>query len=519
MTGKRIVLLIWAAITLLAYGLPAFAQPAGELKIMAPMFGNDVSIPRMETSHAGDYMRLLYDSLVGSTPEGVLSTDYGIANKWEMTPDGLMWTFHLRKGVRFHDGVELTAKDVKFSIEQQMKPDSKSIHSPTLRDTVKNMEVRTPYTIVIQLKKPFIFLASVLSDVPSMEGMIMPKDYFEKVGEEEFIRRPMGSGPYKFHSKMVGSYIKLEAADKHWRGGVPKYKYVSFLIIPEEFTRISMLKSGDGDITRIGRDKVDEVLKAGFKVISKAQGVQVALYCNMQWTNPVFSDIRFRKALNLAVNKDDIIKHIFAGRAKPTSAYPGSNILKCGGDPTQKPYPYSPDEARRLIKEGKWEGYEFTVYSYPRAGCPELHNVVETVCGYWEKIGLKPKIFMTEFASAWENARLRKLPNVVLPTDSSTDPTCPTVLARLGDKYYPTVPRVLAHTPELTKMFDRARASLDLGEVAKILGDIHRYTYDQYFQVPICEINDEIAANKKIPIWNPGIRRDDRNYDAILMER
>ncbi len=516
---KVIMMVIWTMVILVAGGPPALAEPKGELKIMASMFGNEISIPRMETGHAGDYMRLLYDSLVGSTPEGVLSTERGVANQWEMTPDGLTWTFYLRKGIKFHDGVELTAKDVKFSLEQAMKTDSKSIHSPTLRETIRSIEVKTPYIIVVHLKKPLIFLPSVLSDIPSTEGMVMPKDYFEKVGEDEFIRHPVGSGPYKFHSKMVGSYIKLEATDKHWRDGVPKYKYATFLIIPEEFTRIAMLKSGEGDITRISRERVDEVRKAGFNVISKPQGVQVALYCSMQWTNPVFSDIKFRKALNLAVNKDDIIKHIFAGRAKPTSAYPGSNLLVCGGDPSQKPYPYNPEEARRLIKEGGYQGYEFTVYSYPRAGCPELHNVVEAVCGYWEKIGLKPRIFMTEFASAWENARLRKTPNAVLPTDSSTDPTCPTLLARLADKYYPTVPRVITFTPELTKMFDRARASLDPAEVAKILGDIHRYTYDQYFQIPICEIDDDIAANKKIPLWNPGIRRNDRNYDAILMER
>ena len=129
----------------------------------------------------------------------------------------------------------------------------------------------------------------------------------------------------------------------------------------------------------------------------------VVFHPNMQWTSPVFSDIRFRKALNLAIDKEAIIKQLFAGLAKPIATYPGSNISAVGGDPTLKPYPYDPQEARRLIKEGGWEGYEFTLMSYARAGCPEFPQVVEAIAGYWEKIGLKPKIRMTEWA-VWRKA-------------------------------------------------------------------------------------------------------------------
>ena len=87
----------------------------------------------------------------------------------------------------------------------------------------------------------------------------------------------------------------------------------------------------------------------------------------MQWTSPAFSDIRFRKALNLAIDKEAIIKHLLGGMAKPMCYLAWFGIISgVGGDPTLKPYPYDPQEARRLIKEGGWEGYEFTVVSY----CP-----------------------------------------------------------------------------------------------------------------------------------------------------
>ena len=98
------------------------APPTGEVKIMSPTFGNEIPIPCLESSHSKNWMMLLYDYLMACTPEGKLSPDLGLAHKWEMSPDGLTWTFYLRKGVKFHDGVELTAKDVKFSIELTHAP-------------------------------------------------------------------------------------------------------------------------------------------------------------------------------------------------------------------------------------------------------------------------------------------------------------------------------------------------------------------------------------------------------------
>ena len=143
----------------------------------------------------------------------------------------------------------------------------------------------------------------------------MPKDYYERVGKDQFMKKPIGTGPYKWHSQVVGSYIKLEATEKHWRDGVPRYKYVTFLNVPEESTRIAMLKTGEADITRISRERIKEVLDAGLKVISKKDSAAIVFHCLMQWATPAFSDIRFRKALNLAIDREAIIKNILGGRA------------------------------------------------------------------------------------------------------------------------------------------------------------------------------------------------------------
>jgi len=142
----------------------------------------------MERLHSLDWMGLLYDSLVGSTAEAKPSIDLGLANKWEMSPDGLTWTFYLRKGVKFHDGVQLTAKDVKFSIEQHMLPDA--MEYPYFKEYLKNIDVQDPYTVVIHSKKPALCMVQNLSNMMGTGGLVIPKDYYERLGKDEFAKHP-----------------------------------------------------------------------------------------------------------------------------------------------------------------------------------------------------------------------------------------------------------------------------------------------------------------------------------------
>ena len=435
-----------------------------------------------------------------------------------MSRDALTWTLHLRKGVKFHDGVELTAKDVKFSLELAMGPASIVTYAKDLRDTVKSVEMRDPYTVVIQCKKPSLFLLSLLDDGGTTAGLIQPKDYYERVGKDQFTKRPVGSGPYKWNSQIPGSYFKLEATDRHWRDGVPRYKYVTFLKVPEEYTRISMLKTGEADITLISQDKVKEVADAGLNVLFKENSNMIAFLFNMQWV-PAFSDIRFRKALNLAIDKQAIIKHILGGRAKPAFNYPGVNILACGGDRTIKPYPYSPEEARRLIREGGYEGYEFRVPSFTRLACPEFPQIVEALSGYWEKIGLKPRIFVSEWITWRDRWLSQKTENHISGNAFAVDSECASLLNRLFLFYHSKSNQTMCKIPELDAMIERAQKSLDLSEVLRLMGDVHRYVNQNYIDIPICDMDQGLASTKRIPKWDPGQRRMGININDVIKQQ
>ncbi len=495
------------------------AAPSEELTIVTPMIGYEIPLSWEEQTNSNDYMKLLYDPLIGTTPGEKASTGMGLAEKWEMSPDGLTWTFRVRKGAKFHDGVEVTAKDAKFTMERLMGPDSRAINKGLLRDVIKSLEVKDTYTLVVQCKKPYLFLPESLTDIAGPFGSIMPKDYYERVGRDKFVKNPVGSGPYKWHSQIPGSFIKLEATDRHWRDGAPRYKYVTFRIIPEESTQIAMLKTGEADIVRIGRESVKDVQDAGFQVVSKKNSAMVVFQFNGQWDAPGFSDIRLRKALNLAVDREAMIKHIFGGRARLTATYPGANISGVRGVPALKPYPYDPGEARRLIKEGGYEGFEFPVPSYVRAGCPELPRVVEAACGHWEKVGLKPKIYNIDVAKFLELRRNQKVKGHVQVTNTTTSPSLSSILMLFRDNLSSTMPMTLVKDPKADEMLERAERSLDPAEVEKIVVGLYGYIYDNYVWIPICDIDDEIATSKRVPKWEPGNRRNDRNFNDIIRQR
>jgi peptide/nickel transport system substrate-binding protein len=294
---------------------------------------------------------------------------------------------------------------------------------------------------------------------------------------------------------------------------------MTYLITPEESTRLAMLKTGEVDIAMVSRGKIKEVLDAGLKVIPDRGAGIATVYANMQWTSAAFSDIRFRKAINLAIDKEAIIKHILGGMGKPVAAFPGNAAMTCGGDPTLKPYPYNPEEARRLIKEGGYEGYEFNFVSYPRSEYPENLLVGEAIVGYWQKIGLKPKIFMTTFDSWREKMITQKTQNTIQGSDASAVPGCSGILRSYQQKFHSKDKRTLVKIPYLDEKIEKILSSVDLAEVERLMGEIYRYSYDQYLMVPICDLNNIIATTKQIPTWDPGLRRRDRNYRGLIRQQ
>ncbi len=217
----RVFLLVLALLGMTVVGT-GWAQPKTELTIALSSFATEVLDPPLGGHLVKYYLSMMFDYLVGTTPDGQPSRDGGIATRWENSADFKRWTFHLRKGVKFHNGDDLTSEDVKFSIMRAIGKRSTTGYAGPLRTLIQDIETPAPDRVVIVTKEPTLIIPLYLSRSLSTEGMVLPKKYIESVGDDVFARKPIGSGPYKFVEQVTGSHITLTAGDNHWRIGTPE---------------------------------------------------------------------------------------------------------------------------------------------------------------------------------------------------------------------------------------------------------------------------------------------------------
>ena len=178
----------------------AAVQSEGHLRITYTSMGSDGIYPKASNVNAGgkDVNSSMYDVVIGSDAQGAFSKETGLANDWSVSPDGKVHTVHLRQGVMFHNNTEVTSEDVIFSALEVMEDDAQNAFINELTPLWENYETPDAYTWVINCHTPCLYAPWIFSGVRGTEGMIVPKAHYEAIGEEEFAKSPIGSGPYQF---------------------------------------------------------------------------------------------------------------------------------------------------------------------------------------------------------------------------------------------------------------------------------------------------------------------------------
>lgn len=355
----------------------------------------------------------LYDNLLTRRRDGKLHPS--LATEWKLV-NPTTWQFKLRRGVKFHNGDPLTAADVKFSFERSYDLKAKVITTSVL-NTIERIETPDPYTVIIVTKKPDPLLAA---RVAFYAGQIMPKDYFGKVGADEFNAKPMGSGPVKFASWVKDDRLVLDANRDYW-GGKIDADQVIFRPIPELSARLAALLKGEVDlITKIPPDHVERVAK---HPMTKVEGVLYAGLYILAVTNqrPPLDSKPFRHALSLAIDREAIVKELWRGQA----AVPNGPIVKGDNhyDDSLPPLKYDPDRARQLLKEANYKGEEMIIES--AVGTIVLdREMSEAIVSMWRSVGINAKLELLEYSVFQQKIREKTFKGVRWsdPTSAYGDP-------------------------------------------------------------------------------------------------
>jgi len=287
---------------------------------------------------SGKVTRLIFNGLVKRDENMRLISD--LAEKWEMTDD-VTYLFHLKKGIKFHNGIELTSKDVQYTYEFILDPATKS---PKRGGYERIKEIRAPddYTVIFILKEPF---------APFLDNMtlgIVPEHTAKEKGSD-FSSYPVGTGPFIFKEWMQDERVILSANNSYFEGR-PNINGVIYKIIPDETIRVLELEKGDIDLLMnpITPDILPRFEKNPELKIIKNTGTNYS-YIGFNLNDPIFKNLKVRHAIAHAIDRDGICKYILKGLAKKSDGI--LTAYNWAFEPDLKNYDYNPELSKKLLDE------------------------------------------------------------------------------------------------------------------------------------------------------------------------
>lgn len=457
----------------------AYSQEIMALDILKFTSGND----KVVTENWGEYL------LVRQTNGDVTP---GLATSYKMAPDGLTVECTLRKGVKFHHGGTMTAKDVLFSYENGKKWNRSMKVNLAL---VKSLEIVDDYHIIFHFSKPDVtFIPRLCAGIP-----IVSKSYYDRVGQEVASKEPSGTGPYRFVRYQPGEYIDLERFEDYW-GKKPPIKKARIYFVSEETTRVARLTTGEVDLIQGVPYTAVAELKANPNIkLVKLQTLHPTRSILMASKNPnvPWHDRRVRLAMALAIDTKTIIHSLLDDVPMHLAALAPREL---GYDPSIKPYGYDPKRAKELLAEAGYpNGFE-TDFEFPIGGRVAMaKETAEMIAAYWQAVGIRAKLVgkETQAMLADRKQALKKdVKYVAFYTagmSGGPDPshTLRNYLSSVGS-------RPVYSNPESDKYIIEARSTVDDAKRAELIKKAVKIIHDDVGYIPIFTNVSVYAMQKDI---------------------
>jgi len=433
----------------------------------------------------------VFDPLVRRTvKDGQLAHEPGVAASWASV-NPTTWEFKLRPGVKFHNGEDLNAEAVKFSIERVLNPDQKARWRWAFVD-IERVEIADPLTLRIVTKRPF---PTLITNLAYAMPLVPPK-YVRDKGDAYVATHPVGSGPFKFVRWRKDDELVLEANESYW-GGAPRVKTLIWKPIPEESTRVAALVGGQVDVARgVPPNLVKQIEgNARTRVAKVPSALNIHIVLDTLAEGPL-RDVRVRQAINYGVDKDAIIKSVLEGNGSPLGG-PLTPVM-FGYDAQVKPYPYDPERAKRLLADaGHAQGLALTLNS-PNGRYIKDKEVAEAISGQLQKIGVKAPVVTHEwggYVGKWPEGLS---PMYMLGWAATWDADGILYpLLRSGQRF------ARWNNPDFDRLIETGRTTLDTAERRRIYGQASRLAHDEAPWLFLWNGMDIYGINKSVADWEP----------------
>ena len=343
----------------------------------------------------------IYETLLNFNEQDT-TVEAGLAETWEVAEDGLTYTFHLREGVKFHDGTDFNADAVVKNVERWSAGAAdtfayyQSMFYADGADLITKIEATDDKTVVITLSRP---QAPFLKNIAMAAFGIASPAAFDTLDDQ-----PVGTGPFTFKEWKRNDSITLVKNEEYWQEGLPKLDTLIFRSIPDNSARLNELMAGNIDLA-------DGINPSDATTISSDSNYQLIErpsmnvgYLGLTTTRKPFDDVKVRQAINYAIDKQTIVDAFFEGYADVAKNPMPSSVSGYNDD--IEGYTFDPEKAKALLAESSYKGEELELWAMPvpRPYMPDGQKVAEAIQKNLEDVGVKTKIVSFEWATYLEKA-------------------------------------------------------------------------------------------------------------------
>lgn len=380
----------------------------------------------------------IYETLVGGSPiDGQIVP--ALADSWEMSADGLVYTFHLNTNAKWHDGTDLTAEDVAFSFSAVLDPNTGSLYTTTVNDAVASYRVIDADTFEITARDR---LVSFLYDAPGTVA-IMPRHIWQSVGFESWSvdggstgldpTRVIGTGPFRFVEWVQGDHVTLNKNPEYY-DVVPAIDQLIYRTLPDENAAVQALRTGESDVLQIiPPAQVEAIEQTGQHTVSVYDLLDLTFFAfNLDPDQTeLFQDQKVRRALFQSIDREAITETIFLGYGEAAVGTQPKLAPAYAPDRITTQYPFDPEAARNLFAEAGWtlndddilerDGTEFELDMLLAEGSSTVESVATYMQDAWRQVGVRMNVETMQGGALLERLNARQFEMMLVAFTMSPD--------------------------------------------------------------------------------------------------
>jgi peptide/nickel transport system substrate-binding protein len=508
---------------------PEAVAPPAEIEVnpgkLTVMVG-DLANERFDYIHEGGgpgahgYGRLLHAFLISTNEK----TDFipGIATQWGLSDDGLTWTFTIRKGVKFHDGSELTPQDALWGLQHAVGP--QAFEYITVADTAINyskkvdrIELSGPDEVSVTTKEIVTELPVLVGEARGMYSLLMPKraELYNAEIDTAYDNKPIGAGPMKLANHVKAQVMTFERFDDYYYqpdNGFPEDKRVNFqsldmFLVPEESTRVAALRAGEADIVPTSLASKEQVEAGGGRLVFGQEGSFVNVKLQGCW-EPQYpcSDKRVRQALDYAINKELMRDTLFGGpEVFQAKGWGPVTLSTIGYTPELDPI-FDPDKARQLLADAGYRGGEgfgkLIVNTEPSSAVPFQVESAQLAADMWRReLGLDVEVRVSDRTGNKAMEQGGEMRGQVYWRDNEARIDAASNVS--GNYADPEAPDRLADDPELLRLVQETSHILDADKREEASKKLYQRLREESYELSVGYTNIPWGVGPRVLTWEP----------------